>query len=58
MVLDDDVVTEMMSKSIIEAAVVKDPKKSFDDGDDCIIGCFSPRATFSSSPQLAMLVVY
>jgi hypothetical protein len=55
-VVDDDVVTEMMSKTSIEASVVEAPKESFDDGDDCIFGCFSPRATSSSPLQLAMPV--
>jgi hypothetical protein len=56
-VVNDDVVTEIMLKSSIEAFVVEAPKDSYDDGDDCIFGCFSPRATVVSPSEDIVVIM-
>lgn len=54
--VDDDAVVEMTLKVGEEAIVGKAPEESTEVGEECIFGCFSPRARSCPSPQLDVMV--
>jgi hypothetical protein len=53
-VIDDDVVAEVTSKAVVEVIAEEAPQESSVAREDCIFGCFSPRARSCSSPQPAL----